>query len=526
MEEILGPNWPRSLGELVTELLYWDPRARPTSSQALRHEFLGLPSQNNELSLNVKRTASIVRSDRISVLPETKRSLFKNMQQSLQRGPSVASTRSAVSNLAAGRNSDVQNPGRDIEMSELPSMGTHRQSWFAKKRDSFIGRRSSAIIPDDPPARNTRSKVRDVQVPEARESSDHTPSQPSSIIGSSSDKTPGCLMLPPAPPISPFCDVTTVTKQDYSLAHGFPRSHQSCAPHLQSPPIENTALISTNIPQLNVPNNNANPPNLRKITRSISDYSAEQRSPMKPCAVQRTEHHHGGFTGLFSHLRKKTKRTGPVLNDQITTGASEGTASFNSAAHRGHMGDVRRVPVKYDALKHDDQAHAKERRVLQNPEDNSQVIHLSQSLPAMSIMMPKPTDRLYNGQVKNLVSQIPQSSGPISSRTRKAINQGRRPTDTVVRDEEAELLEAALQSTAHAMQQLEAFPETTQPVLRPIPSYAKSTAASARRSSNTFTAANPIPRSSNRRLTEYRIPFPPSPPNNDFKAPGGSYLKI
>src|SRR3954469_19987125 len=34
-----SPQWPASLAQFVTWCLLWDPRARPTSTQALQHEF-------------------------------------------------------------------------------------------------------------------------------------------------------------------------------------------------------------------------------------------------------------------------------------------------------------------------------------------------------------------------------------------------------------------------------------------------------------------------------------------------------
>src|SRR4051794_25608214 len=34
-----APQWPASLAQFVTWCLLWDPRARPTSAQALAHEY-------------------------------------------------------------------------------------------------------------------------------------------------------------------------------------------------------------------------------------------------------------------------------------------------------------------------------------------------------------------------------------------------------------------------------------------------------------------------------------------------------
>src|ERR1700761_4086721 len=40
MDSILQPpHWPTALSDFVTWCLMWDPKNRPTSSQALRHEY-------------------------------------------------------------------------------------------------------------------------------------------------------------------------------------------------------------------------------------------------------------------------------------------------------------------------------------------------------------------------------------------------------------------------------------------------------------------------------------------------------
>lgn len=524
MEDILGPSWPRSLSKFVTELLYWDPRARLTSEEALRHEFLGLPQQSTLLTKSVDHRASIARSYQQPVSPDARRGIFRNMQQSLQRGPSIASTRSNLSHLAAGRNPDQRNVVSDAEPLDNPNAGTHRQSWFAKKRDSFIGRRFSVFVSDDVPANNTRSKAQGWHAIEPDESSNRTPSQPSSILGSSSDKNPGSLFLPLAPPISPLPDLTHATNPEWSLERNIPVSVLSEGQESRRPcqNQEEDSQSALDVP--GVPERTLRPHNTRKMIRTISDYSSEPKSSPKNCQPQKAEPQ-GGLSGLFSHLRKKTKRSDQnqvTQSDALAAGdarETQGTKWRPAASLPGRMPPSRDTPKKGTRA-------IEKRRTSQSPGARPPVIHLSQSLPAMSTNMArKPSEHSQVIMSKNSkFPSVPQSSGPISSRTRKAFTQASKSSHPEVRDEEAELLEAALQSTAHAMEQLEAFPEPNHAVTRPVPSYAKSTASSVRRASNIQSVPSSALRSTNKRMIEHRIPFPPSPPQEDIRSPCAGYL--
>ncbi|RPA76770.1 kinase-like protein [Ascobolus immersus RN42] len=81
MESILAtPQWPASLCNFVTQCLLWDPKARPTSVQALQHEFF----RDAVDPLKVKPS--------VSVLKKTGELSTKASQENMQ-GPGLLSSR-------------------------------------------------------------------------------------------------------------------------------------------------------------------------------------------------------------------------------------------------------------------------------------------------------------------------------------------------------------------------------------------------------------------------------------------------
>lgn len=521
MEEILGPKWPLSLSRFVSSLLYWDPQARLTSTEALQHQFLGHPQSPQSAQLS---SSSGPAGPAVNMSPpqaDGKKGFFKNVQQSLQRGPSIASTRSNVSCVAAKELKELHNSGPDnIPIETNNGTGTHRQSWFAKKRDSIIGRRISVLVADDAPANNTRSKAREGQLKDVGELSDVPYSRSSSIIGSPGGKSPGSLMLPQNPPISPLVDLGHHRKPDWLQNHesammGHSEAHGSLQLNFhqgQSGDIILSSAEPASVLELQ---------NTRKPSRSISDYSSEQQCPTstKP-HIQKAEHH--GIGGLFSHLRKKTKRSEQsVTSDKRTFGNARDTrTSLNRA-----RSPPRRVPVTHDVATKGSRPIGKPRNSAYYTDRNVPKIHLTQSLPAMSTAMhrgalaaPLP--------IRDRSSGIPchSATGPVSSRTRKATNDASRVIQPEIRDVEAELLKVELQSTAHAMKHLEATHDSSQNITRPVPSYARSTVSSSRRASNIHNASNAASRSANKRMIEHRIQFPPSPPSGGLGSSCAGHL--
>ena len=156
MESILAaPTWPASLANFVTWCLMWDPRSRPTSIQALQHEYF---------------------RDAIDPL--------------LPR----ASTPSRVAKKTSELN---MKPSRDsmVETAVTPTL-EKKNSWFRK---SFIGARTDGIVSPPPTTDRPRAEKRNTW---------HAPKL-SSGNGSSNNAAP-MMILPSIKPVSPLSDAVSV----------------------------------------------------------------------------------------------------------------------------------------------------------------------------------------------------------------------------------------------------------------------------------------------------------------------------
>lgn len=159
METILpSPQWPSSLAQFVTSCLLWDPKARPTSMQALQNEYF---------------------RDAVDPL--------------MPRTPVAASSRMS------------KKSGDLVSKQSLDSMQDVRHhptlekkgSWFRK---SFIGGRSEGII-SPPPTTNTDKRAE-------KRSTWHAPK----LHTGSSNPANGApmMILPSIKPVSPLSDAVSV----------------------------------------------------------------------------------------------------------------------------------------------------------------------------------------------------------------------------------------------------------------------------------------------------------------------------
>lgn len=158
MESILAaPTWPVSLANFVTWCLMWDPRCRPTSIQALQHEYF---------------------RDAIDPL--------------LPRASTPSRVVKKSSELA-------MKPSRDsmIEAAAAHPTLEKKNSWFRK---SFIGGRTDGIV-SPPPTTDNRPR------PDKRNTW-HAPKL-SSGNGTSNNAAP-MIILPSIKPVSPMSDAVSV----------------------------------------------------------------------------------------------------------------------------------------------------------------------------------------------------------------------------------------------------------------------------------------------------------------------------
>ena len=176
MESILAaPTWPVSLAQFVTWCLMWDPKSRPTSIQALQHEYF--------------RDAVdplLPRSSTPSRIPRKNSELaMKPSRDSMMNDANAAAPVAASATAAA-----TANPPPTLEK---------KNSWFRK---SFIGGRADGGVVSPPPTTNA-----DKPRPEKR-STWHAP-KISSATGLSNNGAP-MMILPSIRPVSPLSDAVSV----------------------------------------------------------------------------------------------------------------------------------------------------------------------------------------------------------------------------------------------------------------------------------------------------------------------------
>ncbi|KAA8904822.1 kinase-like domain-containing protein [Sphaerosporella brunnea] len=159
MESILAtPTWPASLAQFVTWCLMWDPRARPTSIQALQHEYF-----------------------RDAVDPLLPRSAT----------PSRASRKTAELSMK---------PSKDSMNENQPTL-EKKNSWFRKSFIGVGGRADGVVSP--PPTTNPDARIR-----VEKRSTWHAP-KIGSGSGAANNGAP-MMILPSIRPVSPLSDAVSV----------------------------------------------------------------------------------------------------------------------------------------------------------------------------------------------------------------------------------------------------------------------------------------------------------------------------
>lgn len=158
MESILqAPTWPTSLATFVTQCLMWDPRNRPTSIQALQHEY------------------------------------FKDAVDPLQ-------PRSNTPSRMLRKQSELGTKQSRDSITEAQPTLEKKNSWFRK---SFIGTvRGDGVV--SPPPTTTL----DFKPKSEKRSTWHAPKAPSG--GGTSNNAAPMMILPTIRPVSPLSDAVSV----------------------------------------------------------------------------------------------------------------------------------------------------------------------------------------------------------------------------------------------------------------------------------------------------------------------------
>lgn len=377
METILQPpRWPSSLSQLITSCLMWDPKNRPTSTQALNHEYF---------------TDAV---DPLRPKASTPRLLGRKLSDKSFKSPLKDS---------------VDTPGL-----------SSKASWF---RRSLIGRSESpAPILEPDQARqsaasyNTTNTALDAQDSKGR-----------SAANKRSTWTNGAPMpiLPSIRPVSPLSNAVTA-QANSSLAHGG----------------ENVDAVK-----------NESRSTSKKIGRQLSVNSTGNH--YADIHRQEAERALNGVStqkeSFFSHLRKKARRFSGRNQVSASNYDVEADAGCMPWSNRSSMALDPAADAKYQTdlseISEIDKALQKVKYPLESSTHANVPVHgpSTNGTPlkrqSMRSMTESPTTPLFGG--------------PISSRTRRALQMSPRPIHPYeTPEEEDELLDEVLRSTNKAARRL------------------------------------------------------------------------
>lgn len=372
MDTVLQPTiWPAALSDFVTWCLMWDPKNRPTSTQALNHEY------------------------------------FADAADPL-RPKSSTSTR-----LLGRKQSDKSFKSPTLSPSDSPTLST-KPSWF---RRSLIGRSESPVpVEGDSPARPAAvsyNTVPDIQPAKAR------PANSKRATWTNGAPMP---ILPSIRPVSPLSN--SVTAQANTTV-----AHSSTSKSVESDASKASKKIGR---QLSV-NSNGN---------HYSDVHRQEAERMLSGSGNTTPTTKESF---FSHLRKRARRL---------SGRNQAAPSEDVEANAGCNPWSNRSSMALDGANPND------------PKSHSDLSELDKALQCVKYSLDSSTlsnvpVQLNSGADGNVTKRqsMPQTTGtnpgPISSRTRRAMQMTSHPVHRYeTPEEEDELLDEVLHSADKAARRL------------------------------------------------------------------------
>ncbi|PGH08739.1 CMGC/RCK/MAK protein kinase [Helicocarpus griseus UAMH5409] len=381
MESILQPpHWPLALSNFVTWCLMWDPKSRPTSTQALNHEYF---------------------ADAIDPLrPKSSRLLGrKQSDRSVKQG--------------------LRDP------SDSPGLSS-KSSWF---RRSLIGRDSPAPVLEQGEGRRPPAVAQNT-VPEVQT----TKAKPTTTKRATWTNGAPMPILPSIRPVSPLSNaVTAQANSRVSHANDGTTAHH-----------DNSKSNSKKIGRQLSVNSNGN--HYADIHRQEAERALNGGAGSTTPASATKE-------SFFSHLRKRARRL---------SGRNQGASNHNSDDVEANAGCVpwsNRSSMALDIADHKPGAEFSELdKALQNVRYS-----LDMSSPSLPNQFTSPNTNTPNRQsmpqgqslrtTENYASN--PTSGPISSRTRRALQLSTHPVNRYeTPEEEDELLHEVLHSTTKAARHL------------------------------------------------------------------------
>lgn len=415
METILrAPQWPVALSNFVTWCLMWDPKNRPTSAEAMKHEYF---------------------NDAIDPLRP----------------------KSSGSRLLGKKHSSID--GKSQRDSSEGAAQSSRPSWFRK---SLI-RDNSPALPIQVPSPQTQitspnrsptyhAKTVD-SVPPAAESTSTIKYRPFAnkratwTNGTNPSNAAPMPILPSIRPISPFSD--TVTAQ----SHNHP-AYNHIGPAITTVPSIDSKPSKKIGRQLSVQSNGNHYADLHRqeAERALNG----QRAPMSPNSEQKE--------GFFSHLRKKARRLSgkpqvpvlPSMDDvEAIAGCSPWQSNRNSLIIDSNMDTILEKSFN-DVDKVLQSTRPLAEPLSPSPEAPSSHKHQQSLSNAESSLGRHPSLSKSVSSPALDSSSFTGAGGPISSRTRRALHRSTHPShmyDTP--DEEDELLHEALNSAQNAAKRMD-----------------------------------------------------------------------
>lgn len=374
MDTVLQPpQWPVALSEFVTWCLMWDPKNRPTSTQALNHEYF---------------------ADALDPL----------------RPKSSASTR-----LLGRKQSDKSFKSPTLSPSDSPTLSA-KHSWF---RRSLIGRSDSPVptvetdSPERPPAISCNT-VPDLQPAKAR------PANGKRATWANGAPMP---ILPSIRPVSPLSNAVTA-QANATVAHS----------KTSKPAETETSKASKKIGRQLSVNSNGN--HYTDVHRQEAERMLNGSGNTTPTTKE----------SFFSHLRKRARR--------LSGRNQAAPANEDIEANAGCIPWSNRSSMALDGQNvHDSRSHS------DLSELDKALQSVKYSLDSSSLSnVPVHLNSGAEGHVTKRQS-MPQTTstnpGPISSRTRRALQMSTHPVHRYeTPEEEDELLDEVLNSTHKAARRL------------------------------------------------------------------------
>ncbi|KAI0406284.1 kinase-like domain-containing protein [Xylaria palmicola] len=397
MDTILQtPQWPSSLSQFVTWCLMWDPKHRPTSTQALAHEYF---------------------ADAVDPLRP----------------------KSSASKILGRKHSDIAKSKESNSSGPMSS----RPSWFRK---SLIGRSDAIEVPVPAPVPvPTEISVKGVAgprpLPVAAPEASSAKSRPNASKRTTWTNGPSNVapmpILPTIRPISPLSDAVTAQASNHTPGYSHPYANTS----QRSVATEKTSKkVSRQLSVASSTNHYA------ELHRQQAERALNGTGLVSPPSAQKES--------FFSHLRKRARRFSgrhqtPVSPsfDDMEAEAGCGPWASNRSSFIVEQSQTSRVDT-YDSL---DKTIRDMPNVAEGTSTLTTPIHTAASSGNLKRHHSLP--HAQPRSVDNLIGAA-RTTGPVSSRTRRGA-QGAHGVQRDALDEEEELLDEVLHSTHRAMKRLE-----------------------------------------------------------------------